>query len=35
MKLSNDYDDFMGKLDSVHPTFGENLKLELNGMPID
>lgn len=30
MKLSNDYDDFMGKLDSVHPKFGENLKLELN-----
>lgn len=27
MKLSSDYDDFAGKLDSVHPKYGETMKL--------
>ncbi|MGG6461385.1 P63C domain-containing protein [Solilutibacter silvestris] len=29
MKLSNDYEDFAEKLDSIHTKYGENLKLEL------
>jgi hypothetical protein len=29
MKLSNDYEDFTKKLDSVHPKFGENYKLDI------
>lgn len=27
MKLSGDYDDFLGKLDTVHPRYGDTLKL--------
>lgn len=29
MKLSGDYDDFVGKLDTVHPRYGHTLKLGL------
>lgn len=29
MKLSKDYEDFIEKLDSVHPRYGDTLKLEL------
>lgn len=34
MKLSRDYDDFLSKLDQIHPRYGENLILDLNDPPI-
>jgi P63C domain len=33
MKLSNDYDDFMDKLDRTHPRYGETLELPFDGVP--
>ena len=33
MKLSNDYDDFIGKLDRTHPRYGDNLELPFDGTP--
>lgn len=29
MKLSRDYDDFIEKLDGIHPRYGDNMKLDL------
>lgn len=29
MKLSSDYDDFVNKLDSIHPRYGDTLKLDV------
>lgn len=29
MKLSSDYDDFIGKLDSIHPRYGDTMKLDV------
>lgn len=29
MKLSTDYDDFEGKLDGIHPRYGDTLKLDI------
>lgn len=29
MKLSSDYDDFVGKLDMIHPRYGDTMKLDV------